>query len=51
MATDRHMPYLYYVCADLCAKGRKAEYSYYCQYCNKYKLRAKARYKNQKKKS
>ena len=49
MATDRQTPCLYYVCAGLCTKGRKADHAHYCQHCNKYKPRAKVRYKNQKK--
>lgn len=47
MATDRQTPCLYYVCAGLCTKGRKADHAHYCQHCNKYKPRV--RYKNQKK--
>ena len=49
MATDRQTPCLYYVCAGLCKKGRKADHAHYCQHCNKYKPRARVRYKNQKK--
>ena len=49
MATDRQTPCLYYVCAGLCTKGRKADHAHYCQHCNKYRPRAKVRYKNQKK--
>lgn len=49
MATDRQTPCLYYVCAGLCTKGRKADHAHYCQHCNKYKPRARVRYKNQKK--
>lgn len=49
MATDRQTPCLYYVCAGLCAKGRKADHAHYCQHCNKYKPRARVKYKNQKK--
>ena len=49
MATDRQTPCLYYICAGLCSKGRKADHSHYCQHCNKYKPRARVRYKNQKK--
>lgn len=48
MATDRRTPCLYYVCAGLCTKGRKADHAHYCQHCNKYKPRARVRYKNQK---
>lgn len=48
MATDRQTPCLYYVCAGLCTKGRKADHAHYCQHCNKYKPRARVRYKNQK---
>lgn len=49
METDRQTPCLYYVCAGLCTKGRKADHAHYCQHCNKYKPRARVRYKNQKK--
>ena len=49
MATDRQTPCLYYVCAGLCTNGRKADHAHYCQHCNKYKPRARVRYKNQKK--
>ena len=49
MATDRQTPCLYYVCAGLCTKGRKADHAHYCQHCNKYRPRARVRYKNQKK--
>jgi len=49
MATDRQTPCLYYICAGLCKKGRKADHAHYCQHCDKYKPRAKVRYKNQKK--
>jgi len=31
MATDRQTPCLYYVCAGLCTKGRKADHAHYCQ--------------------
>ncbi len=49
MATDRQTPCLYYVCAGLCKKGRKADHAHYCQHCNKYKPRVRVRYRNQKK--
>ena len=49
MAKDRQTPCLYYVCAGLCKKGRKADHAHYCQHCDKYKPRARVRYKNQKK--
>lgn len=49
MSVDRQTPCLYYVCAGLCKKGRKAEYSKYCQHCDKYKPRARLKYKNKKK--
>ena len=49
MATDRQTPCLYYICAGLCKKGRKADHAHYCQHCNKYKPRARVRYKNRKK--
>lgn len=34
MASDRQTPCLYYVCAGLCTKGRKADHAHYCQHCN-----------------
>ena len=49
MATDRQTPCLYYVCAGLCTKGRKADYAHYCQRCDKYEPRAKVKYRNLKK--
>lgn len=49
MATDRQAPCLYYVCAGLCEKGRKANHAHYCQHCDKYKPRTRIRYKNRKK--
>ena len=39
MSKDRQTPCLYYVCAGLCKKGRKADHAHYCQHCNKYKPR------------
>lgn len=39
MATDRQTPCLYYVCAGLCTKGRKADHAHYCPHCSKYKPR------------
>jgi len=49
MATDKQTPCLYYVCAGLCKKGGKADRAHYCQKCDKYKPRARVRYKNHKK--
>lgn len=49
MAKDRETPCLYYVCAGLCQKGRKADHAHYCQKCSKYKPRAKVRHLNRKK--
>lgn len=49
MAMDRQTVCLYYVCAGLCKKGRKADHAHYCQHCNKYKSRAKVKYRNRKK--
>lgn len=49
MATDRQTPCLYYVCAGLCKRGRKADHAHYFQHCDKYKPRARVRYRNQKK--
>ena len=31
MATDRQTPCLFYICAGLCKKGRKADHAHYCQ--------------------
>ncbi len=41
MATDRQTPCLYYVCAGLCTKGRKADHAHSCKRCDKYKPRAR----------
>ena len=49
MASDRQTPCLYYICAGMCKKGRKADHTHYCQHCDKYTPRARVRYKNQKK--
>ena len=49
MTKDRLTPCLYYVCAGLCKKGRKAEYSGYCQKCNKYKPRIREKHISRKK--
>lgn len=49
MAKDRETPCLYYVCAGLCAKGRKADHAHYCQKCDRYRPRAKVRHINRKK--
>lgn len=49
MAKDRETPCLYYVCAGLCKKGRKADHGGYCQHCNKYFPRARVRHLNKKK--
>lgn len=48
MATDRQTPCLYYVCAGLCTKGRKADHAHYCQHCNKYQPRAAVIYMDNK---
>lgn len=48
MATDIQTPCLYYVCAGLCTKGRKADHAHYCQHCDKYEPRTMVKYKNQK---
>ena len=49
MAKDRETPCKYYIAKGECKKGRKALHKTYCQHCDKYKPRAKVRYKNQKK--
>lgn len=49
MSRDRQAPCLYYVCAGLCEKGREADYSHYCQCCDKCVPRARVKYKNLKK--
>ena len=49
MAKDRITVCEYYVCAELCKKGRKADYNGYCQKCDKYKPRAKEKHLNKKK--
>ena len=48
MATDRQTPCLYYIGDCICFKARKSIMAD-CQHCNKYKPRARVRYKNQKK--
>lgn len=50
MAKDRLTPCKYYVCAGECAKGREAEFSGYCQRCDKYIPRARVKHFNMKKK-
>ena len=49
MAKDRIEPCIYYVCAGECSKGRSANYSGYCQKCDKYIPRARIKHLNQKK--
>lgn len=49
MAKDRETPCLYYVCAGLCTKGRKADHAHYCQKCSKYEPRVRERHLNKKK--
>ena len=49
MAKDRETPCLYYVCAGLCTKGRKADHAHYCQKCSKYEPRVRVRHLNKKK--
>lgn len=49
MAYDRETPCLYYVCAGLCSKGRKADHVHYCQKCDKYIPRARIKHLNMKK--
>lgn len=49
MAKDRITPCKFYVCVNLCEKGRKADYNGYCQKCNKYIPRVKEKHLNRKK--
>lgn len=50
MAKDRIEICEFYICAGHpCKKGRDAEYSGYCQKCNKYKPRARVCHLNKKK--
>lgn len=49
MAKDRITPCEFYVCENECLKGRSAEYSGYCQKCDKYSPRAREKHLNRKK--
>ena len=48
MAKDRQTPCLYYIGDCICFKAGKPIMAD-CQHCDKYKQRARVRYKNQKK--
>ena len=50
MAHDRVTPCKYYICKGQCSKGRVSDHTGYCQKCNKYEPRCKAKRINQKKK-
>lgn len=49
MAKDRITPCEFYVCENECSKGRSAEYSGYCQKCDKYSPRVREKHLNRKK--
>lgn len=49
MAMDREIPCIYYDHMGACKKGRDANHWHYCQHCDKYIPRAKAKHKNIKK--
>ena len=49
MATYRETPCKFYIALGECSKGREAKHTGYCQRCNKYEPRAKARKVNRKK--
>lgn len=49
MAKDRITSCKYYVAFGICAKGRDANHSGYCQKCNKYIPRVRERHLNKKK--
>lgn len=49
VAKDRLTPCVHYICAGECKKGREAEFSGYCQRCNKYVPRVRERHLNKKK--
>lgn len=49
MAKDRITPCEFYICEHECSKNRKAEYSGYCQKCDKYIPRAREKHLNRKK--
>lgn len=50
MSTDIQTPCLYYICAGLCKKGRKADYAKYCKYCDQYKPRSIIKHENNEEK-
>lgn len=48
MAKDRITVCEHYICAEICEKGRKAEYGGYCQHCDWYVPRSNERHLNRK---
>ena len=48
MSKFRETPCKNYICNSECKIGRKAEYSGYCQHCDKYIPRAKLHFINKK---
>ena len=51
MAKYRENPCKYYIAFGECEKGRSACHKNYCQRCDKYEPRAKAKHKNRKRDS
>ena len=49
MSKDRIEPCKFYVCKGECSKGRGADYSGYCQKCDKYLPRVRRKHPNKKK--
>lgn len=49
MSKDRIEPCKFYVCKGECTKGRDADYSGYCQKCDKYLPRVRRKHPNKKK--
>lgn len=49
MAHDRITPCEFYICKGKCSKGRDSDHNGYCQKCNKYRPRCKAKRINRKK--
>lgn len=45
---DKHHAYII-LCIGQCKKGMKADHAHYCQHCNKYKPRARVRYRKREK--
>lgn len=49
MAHDRNTSCKFYICKGECSKGRDSDHNGYCQKCNKYGPRCKAKRINRKK--